>query len=165
MRIYKHTVADTWQIRSTTVYLLVTYTQNLRIYKKVECNKANKKRFLNSGPLCKEPGSPCSVLTTNKNKNICWNNVDVRKPNCNWRVAGDSLWTSLKVKNYRKPSHGEGGMTSLLWILPPDSWSGFQSEYRKNFPLLLAEGGKKEPFWNNPENFCKKSWPQEKLLY
>lgn len=100
---------DTWQMRTTTVYLLVTYTQNLKIYNKVECNKANKKGFLNSGPLCKEPKNSCSVLTTSKNKNLCWNNVDIRKPNCNWHAAEDLLWTSLRVTNSRKPSHGGEG--------------------------------------------------------
>lgn len=59
---------DTWQMRSTPVYLLVTYTQNLRIYSNVASYKTNEKKFLNSGPACKELGSPCSVLTTNKNK-------------------------------------------------------------------------------------------------
>ena len=118
-----------------------------------------------------------SQLTRAETPKLLWEPVPgVRDLNCNWWIAGGSVWTNLKDKN------STGGLVMRMQRSAgiADTTVSFTSrslarslkrvsgkKKKKNPHVLQAGGGEKEPFWNTPEHsvFLKNVFPQEKLFY
>ena len=83
--------------------------------------------------------------------------------NCNWQIAGGSVWTNLRLKNSRGPS--DRGPHTFVSFTSRSSTRSSQCILEKNPFMLLAEEGEKEPFWKTPQNsVLHKAWPWEKLF-